>query len=108
MVIPHVHAHVNCDGTVIPHAYVLSEMVIPHIVCDETVIPHACVLSEMVIPHIVYDGMVIPHVIKKKKILVEDLRWDGHSSRRDSVVYVHPVVVFVVPSLCREVSPLEC
>ena len=63
--------HVNCDGTVIPHAYVLSEMVIPHIVCDGTVIPHACVLSEMVIPHTVYDGMVIPHVIKK--FLVEDL-----------------------------------
>ena len=84
MVIPHVHAYVNCDGTVIPHA---------------------CVLSEMVIPHTVYDGMVIPHVIKK--FLVEDLRWDGHSPRRDCVVYVHPVVVFVVPSLCREVSPLE-
>ena len=75
MVIPHVHAYVNCDGMVIPHA--LS------------------VLSEMVIPHIVYDGMVIPHIIKK--ILVEDLRWDGHSPRRDFVVYVHPVAVFVVP-----------
>ena len=34
MVIPHVHAYVNCDGTVIPHACVLSEMVIPHIVWD--------------------------------------------------------------------------
>ena len=72
MVIPHVHAYVNCDGMVIPHALsVLSEMVIPHIVCDGTVIPHACVVSEMVIPHIVYDGMVIPHIMKK--FLVEDL-----------------------------------
>ena len=102
MVLHHVHAHVNCDGTVIPHAYVLSEMVISHIVCDGTVIPHACVvLSEMVIPHIVCDGIwSFPmHVLLVRWSFLtyclrwdghsprnkKNLRWEGHSPRRDSV-----------------------
>ena len=82
MVIPHVHAHVNCDGTVIPHA---------------------CVLSEMVIPHIVYDGMVIPHVIIIKKIWLKIC---------DGTVIPHAEILLFMfiqwlCSLFLQVSPLE-
>ena len=73
MVLPHVHAHVNCDGMVIPHTCFKWDGHSSH-----------CLR---------WDG----HSPRNKKNLVEDLRWNGHSPRIDSVVYVHPVGVFVVP-----------